>query len=186
MKPGSIIKKHRLKKKLTLEELSKLTSLSVGYISKLERSDRIPPFSTLQTIASVLEVDMAELLGISSKASEEAADKDICIRHGEETAQILNGQDGYVTIPLVSDYKKRNISPILVYLFPGESDVFSHDAEEFLYVISGEVTLLYKNEKHALKSGDSVYLDSRKEHKFINTSDKEAIILTTNYLYRRF
>ena len=186
MKPGSIIKKHRLKKKLTLEELSRLTSLSVGYISKLERSDRIPPFSTLQNIASVLEVDMAELLGISTKTSEDAADKDICIRRGEELLQMVEGQDGYITIPLVSDYKKRNISPILVYLFPGESDTFSHDAEEFIYIISGEVTLSYKKESHHLKSGDCVYFDSRKEHKFINSGSKAAVILTANYLYRRF
>lgn len=186
MKPGHIIKRHRLKKKLTLEELSRLTSLSVGYISKLERSDKIPPFSTLQTIALVLEVDMAELLGISPKTNEETADKDICIHRNEETERLIEGQDGYVTIPLVSDYKKRNISPILVCLFPGESEVFAHDAEEFIYVVSGQMTLVYKNESHNLGPGDSAYLDSRKEHKFINSGDRAAIILTTNYLYRRF
>ncbi len=186
MKPGHIIKRHRLKKKLTLEELSRRTSLSVGYISKLERSDRIPPFSTLQTIAAVLEVDMAELLGISSKTSDETTDKDICIHRSADTNRLIEGQDGYVTVPLVSDYKKRNISPILVCLFPGESDVFSHDAEEFIFVVSGQVTLVYKNETHELGPGDSAYMDSRKEHKFINSGDQAAIILTTNYLYRRF
>jgi len=186
MKPGHVIKKRRQRMNMTLEELAAKTGLSVGYISKLERSDKVPPFATLQKIAAVIEIDMAELLGISHGTSEDEADKDIYIHRNDDSERRITENTGYHTIPLVKGYKQRSIAPFLIYLFPGESEEFTHDAEEFMFVVSGEVTLKYKGEAHLLSAGDSAYIDSRKPHQFINTGKEKAVILTTNYMYRRF
>ena len=48
----------REKKKMTLQELADLTGLTRSYLSKIERSRKAPPYSTMNRIASALEVDV--------------------------------------------------------------------------------------------------------------------------------
>src|ERR1043165_3253126 len=43
---------------MTLAELARLTRKTKGYLSKLERSRRLPPFTTLSTIAQALGADL--------------------------------------------------------------------------------------------------------------------------------
>ncbi len=57
------IKTLRMQRKMTLEKLAELTDLTKGYLSKVERSEKAPPYSTLNKIAFALEVDAAFLLG---------------------------------------------------------------------------------------------------------------------------
>lgn len=50
------IRKYRKEMKMTLQELSKLTGLSLGYISHLERGTRNnPSYETMKTISIALE-----------------------------------------------------------------------------------------------------------------------------------
>jgi len=56
------IKSLRLSKKISLEELGKLTGLTRGYLSKVERSHKAPPLSTLNKIALTLGVDVTSFL----------------------------------------------------------------------------------------------------------------------------
>ena len=57
------IKTLRKQRKITLEKLGDLTGLTKGYLSKIERSKKAPPYSTLNRIALALNVDAAFLLG---------------------------------------------------------------------------------------------------------------------------
>ena len=56
------IKKLRQEKKITLQELADITNLTKGYLSKVERSQKAPPYSTVNKIAMVLGVDVTFLL----------------------------------------------------------------------------------------------------------------------------
>lgn len=56
------IKTLRLNKKMSLDELGKLTGLTKGYLSKIERSNKAPPLSTLNKIALTLGVELAYFL----------------------------------------------------------------------------------------------------------------------------
>jgi transcriptional regulator with XRE-family HTH domain len=56
------LKRARLKKKLTQEQLAAKTGLSVAYISLLERGARCPPLPTLDTLADALGVRGTSLL----------------------------------------------------------------------------------------------------------------------------
>jgi len=184
MKAGQTIRKYRTKKNLTLEELSKLTNLSLSYLSKLERSDRIPPFATLQTLATVLDFDMTEILSPQSEKTE--GDADIMILRQENHKELDDGNDGYMMTPLTTSYKNTALSPFLLSLQPGQTTDFAHDAEEFIYVLHGELKIVYKGISYPLKEGDSVYLDSRNIHSFINETNQPVTLLTVNHIYRRF
>lgn len=55
------IRQIRLKRKLTQEELSKLSGISRNYISELESNSKIPTILTLCKLAEVLQVEVTEL-----------------------------------------------------------------------------------------------------------------------------
>ncbi|MDA3789468.1 MAG: helix-turn-helix transcriptional regulator, partial [Desulfobacula sp.] len=56
------IKTFRKKNHFTLEKLADLTGLTKGYLSKVERSEKAPPYSTLNKIAGALEIEITSLL----------------------------------------------------------------------------------------------------------------------------
>ncbi len=186
MKPGSLLKKRRLAKNLTLDELSKLTSLSVSYLSKLERSDGIPPFATLQTLARILDFNITEALNLEECVPETDGDSDIIIFRHHQHEHVVTDESGHSLIPLTTTYENKAISPFLMSILPGQTSDFTHDAEEFILVLEGRIKLLYKGVTHVMSKNDSAYLDSRYIHSFINETDKNALLLSANYMYRRF
>ncbi len=183
MYPGIIIKQKRQDLGMTLEELSRQTSFSIGYLSKLERADSAPPLATLQKLAEVLDIDMVELLNIDDRGVSESGDKDIELFH---TPDFSDAAEDHSSQPLMKDFKNHAIVPFLMRVMPGKTETFTHDAEEFLYVIEGEITLDYKRKEYKLKKGDGAYIDSRKPHSFVNSGRTPALILTANHIYRRF
>lgn len=64
MKIEILIKKIRLEQNMTLETLAKLSGISKGHLSKIERQEREPKLSTLIQIALALKVDIKELYKI--------------------------------------------------------------------------------------------------------------------------
>jgi len=182
MYPGIIIKQKRLDLGMTLEELSRQTSFSIGYLSKLERADSMPPLATLQKLAEVLDIDMVKLLNIDRTPSE-SGDKDIELCRMPDFS---DAEQEHSSLPLMNDFKNHAIVPFLMRVMPGQTETFTHDAEEFLYIVEGEITLEYKQKTYSLKKGDGAYIDSRKPHSFINQGSEPALILTANYIYRRF
>ena len=61
MKIEILVKKVRVEKHMTLETLAKLSGISNGHLSKIEREEREPRIGTLIQIAMALKVDIKEL-----------------------------------------------------------------------------------------------------------------------------
>ena len=59
---GSRVKYHRLRNKITQEELAELAQVSRVHISYLERGERIPSMESFINIANALNVSADELL----------------------------------------------------------------------------------------------------------------------------
>ena len=74
------IKKLRKQNNLTLEKLAILTGLTKGYLSKVERSEKAPPYSTLTRIAGALGVEMTTML---SENIEPLTDVRLCLSRGK-------------------------------------------------------------------------------------------------------
>lgn len=64
MKIEILLKKVRLEKGMTLEKLARLSGISKGHLSKIEREERDPKLTTLIQIALALKVDIKELYKI--------------------------------------------------------------------------------------------------------------------------
>jgi transcriptional regulator with XRE-family HTH domain len=191
--PGALMKRLRKGRGMTLAELARLTRKTKGYLSKLERSEKLPPFTTLTTIAQALGVDLDHFLagrepadGGPAKPPVAPGSRNLDIhRHGDRVRPFLKG-DGYAYLPMVTRYRGKYMSPFLMKLPPGKTRAFTHDSEEFTMLLEGRVDLLYEKRTHHLHAGDSFYLDSRIEHAFFNPGRGDALLLSVSYDYRRF
>jgi quercetin dioxygenase-like cupin family protein len=57
----------------------------------------------------------------------------------------------------------------------------THEGEEFVYVLSGEVEVLYGKDMYRLKTGDCIYYDSIVPHHVHCVGDAEARVLGVVY-----
>ncbi len=64
MKIKILVKQVRQEKNMTLETLAKLSGISKGHLSKIERQERDPKLSTIIQIALALKVNVSELYKI--------------------------------------------------------------------------------------------------------------------------
>jgi transcriptional regulator with XRE-family HTH domain len=58
---GKRLRQIRMSKKLTQDDLARITNLSSSFISTLERGVNAPSFSALETIANALDVEVRVL-----------------------------------------------------------------------------------------------------------------------------
>ncbi|MCJ7593619.1 MAG: helix-turn-helix domain-containing protein [Desulfobacterales bacterium] len=177
------IKKIRLDNKLSQERLAELSGLTKGYISKIEKSDKAPPFSTLNKIANALNVDVAVLTAEDLELPE---DINLCIVRKSEGKKISSvNLEGYHYEVLAHKKKGKNMEPFFIMPAFDEEAVFCHEGEEFMYVLEGTHEFVYDKKKYILKEGDSIYFDSIIPHTGRSIGKKRAKILAVLYSYKR-
>jgi len=183
-KIGKKIRQVRESKEMTVEELAKSSGNSVELIESLEEGSFIPSMTPLFKIARALGVRLGTFLDdmpqtgpfvVKSGQSEE-------IIHF--TGSISNLEES--TLDLYSlAYGKgdRNMEPFIVDLHPKKVDKYelsTHEGEEFIYVMGGQIEIIYGQEKYLLNTGDSIYYDSVIPHD-LHAHESEAKILAVVY-----
>ena len=79
---------------LSQERLAELSGLTKGYISKIEKSDKAPPLSTLSKIANALNVDVGVLTAEDLDLPENIK---MCITRKGEGRKLSSGSlEGYL------------------------------------------------------------------------------------------
>ena len=74
------------------------------------------------------------------------------------------------------------MEPFIVDIAPdAEQKKSTHEGEEFIYVISGNLALEYGSVSDALHEGDSVYYDSIVPHRVFSGDGKPVKILAVIY-----
>jgi len=63
VKIGDNLKRQRIRKALTQEDLAQLAGLTTASVARIERNETEPRMSTLRKLAKALDLDPAELVG---------------------------------------------------------------------------------------------------------------------------
>jgi transcriptional regulator with XRE-family HTH domain len=159
---GKRIKAFRTRKRITLEQLAKQAGFTKGYLSKVEKSKKSPPVSTLGIIARALGVTISALLG------EEAPRTSLClVRKNERPLISRDGTAfGYSYEAMAYKYPNKIMEPFLLTLpvKPKKRTVYQHEGEEILFVIQGTMKFSHGNEEYIANEGDSIYFDSSLPH----------------------
>ena len=58
-----------------------------------------------------------------------------------------------------------------------EENTYSHDGEEFLFIMTGIAELLLDDERINLEEGDCVYFDSSLKHRLLSKDGNEVQVL---------
>ncbi|MGH7004571.1 MAG: helix-turn-helix domain-containing protein, partial [Alphaproteobacteria bacterium] len=159
--------------------LSKLSGISIGAISKIEKGQTRAAFDTVLRIGRALRISFVEMMdGPSGRHT--SSGRMTFTRLGEaqtfETAEYLykvhsGGLMHKVMIPLHITIKGSNP--------PSPDEWTTHDGEKFIFVLSGVVTIL--TEQYApitLKERESCYFDSTMRHCMVSAVDGSSEVLS--------
>jgi quercetin dioxygenase-like cupin family protein len=83
---------------------------------------------------------------------------------------------------LAADKNSRHMEPFIVDIEPNaEQSKSTHEGEEFIHVLSGNLALEYGSTSDTLHEGDSVYYDSIVPHRVFSADGKPVRILAVIY-----
>lgn len=179
---GPKIRSIRLKKKMGLVELGKHTGLSPAMLSKIERGQLFPTLPTLLRIAMVFSVGLDYFI---------AADRDKPVvgvsRHQERLRfpEKAGGKDqAYEFESLDFPAVQRLLNSYFAEFFPVAPEKIKrhqHPGAEFIYVLSGTLSLHIGDDEYTLETRDSIYFDSTVPHAYRKAAGKAccALVVTT-------
>ncbi len=180
---GQKIRRLRQEKRLTLQELSDITTLSKPLLSQIENDQVIPPIATLLKIAKGLKIAIHYFF-------EEEGDRQKYVLSRADNGGMTprrSGNDsphGYLYRSLAPGIRHKPIEPFLVeFELRAWSDdyYYRHEGVEFIYVLEGEVEFHFGPETLVLSSGDSIYYDSNEPHGFIARGKQKARAVAVLY-----
>jgi transcriptional regulator with XRE-family HTH domain len=163
---GNQIKNLRKKKGLTLKEVSEKTSLSISFLSQVERSKSSTTLESLKKIAEVLGVNPSFFFTDEGEESKSTIKRSTL----HETNLTKNH---FIYKDLSGELANPLFTPILVTLNPGDTkgSPFSHKGQEFLYILDGTLTILIEDVEYTLKPSDCIHFDSTVRHYWFNRTD---------------
>jgi len=174
---GKKIKHLRNAKNMTLKTLSEKTSLSIGFLSQVERGLTTLAIASLESIAEALDVDLSYFFSLNKKSN-----KKVMRSYEKEIFRIENNQ--YIDYHLSRQLKEMEMLPRIQEILPSKPDdeitSYQHQGEEFIYVLEGILTLMIDNQQFELYPGDSMHFKSNIVHNWTNYSNKMVKILTVN------
>ena len=178
------IKKLRKQKHLTLESLANLTGLTRGYLSKVERSEKAPPYSTLNKIAGSLGVEITTILKETFKPLKDTR-IDFQKKNKRTIIHAASQFSGYDYEVLSANKPGKNMEPFIIYAPFNLNKMYSHEGEEFIYILEGELEFIYGEKKYIMEQGDNVYFASCIPHARKSLGKKQAKLMVVIYFYKR-
>jgi len=159
---GRRIKAARIHKKFTLEQLANHTGFTKGYLSRIEKSEKSPPLSTLGIIARVLGITISFLVG-----EEERQTSFGLVKKGERPLIARGGpavEYSYEGVAHTFPNKKMDPFILTLPLKPKKKTTSQHEGEEILFVLEGTMKFLHGNWEYIVEEGDCIYFDSGIPH----------------------
>ena len=159
---GKRIKALRNEKRITLESLAVQTGFTKGYLSKVEKSEKAPPVSTIGKIAQALGTTISALLG------EAGSSQPICLVKKNERP--LMAKDGthfdYSYEAVAHKFANKMMEPFILTLpaNPKAKTLYQHEGQEILFVLEGTMKFLHGAEEFIAEEGDCLYFDAGIPH----------------------
>ena len=179
---GARVKAVRENKALSLQDVAQRTGFSESNIAQIEAGEVLPPLGDLVKLARALEMKMGYLLAQGESKPYtlvRKAHRKKVSRYGQQKTI----RYGYSYESLAPEKRERNMEPFLVTLEPTSQDEppSTHDGEEFIFVLEGEIEVLLGENRELLAPEDSIYYDSSLPHRVRALGDQNARIVAVLY-----
>jgi DNA-binding transcriptional MerR regulator/mannose-6-phosphate isomerase-like protein (cupin superfamily) len=168
---GSHLRHLRAKRRLSLAQVAHAVGISVGFLSALERSQMSGSVGTLRKLARFYKTNILDFFDATEASSPQVQ---------PEERKVLQAGPG-VRMELLA-WGNTVMEPHLFRVAPdaGSGDSYSHEGEEFLYVLRGALVITLQNHEYRLKAGDSFYFQSATPHHWRNPGRAETWVLWVN------
>jgi DNA-binding transcriptional MerR regulator/mannose-6-phosphate isomerase-like protein (cupin superfamily) len=168
---GKHLRQMRLRRGLSLAQVAKRVGISVGFLSSLERSHMSASVSTLRKLARFYKTNILDFFDPSE------SNRRLVPQHKRKVLQAGPG----VRMELLA-WGNTVMEPHLFRISPrsGSGESYTHEGEEFLFVLRGELHISLADVEYRLKPGDSFYFESATPHRWFNPGRTETRVLWVN------
>ncbi|RWA50608.1 XRE family transcriptional regulator [Cupriavidus sp. UYMSc13B] len=166
---------------LTLEELAQRASLTKSYLSKLERGLSSPTIGTVLKLAEALDVTVDQLIAKPQRANEillvKAADRVPFSPSAE--------RQGYTYEAIATERVDKAMQPFVMvppFTLAQDQPMASHAGEELIFVVSGEMEVLFDDRTVRMQAGDSLYFNASIPHRSrsIGKTQAQALVVVSD------
>lgn len=162
---GQRVRAFREKKNLSLDDLARATGLAAGFLAAVE-DGLYPSLGPLVKIARGLGLRLGTFLDDRVSADP------LIVRLAEREEEIVThkGKDKPADLKFYSlgrGKSDRHLEPFYIEILPESAQdkkLSAHEGEEFIVVLSGQVELIYGQDKTVLGQGDSAHYNSVVPH----------------------
>jgi len=168
---GPRLRRLRTQRGLSLAEVAAAAGISVGFLSALERSHMSASVGTLRRLARYYRTNILDFFDAT----------ELNTRLVRPTKRKTLDAGPGVRMELLA-WGNKVMEPHLFRVAPqaGSGESYSHEGEEFLFVIRGELKIALDGEEYHLKRGDSFYFESATPHRWTNPGRSETCLLWVN------
>ncbi len=173
---GQKLRSIREQRGFSLAELSEKTGIPAETLAQLEAGQAYLPLGQLIKLSKALSLKMSDVISTGDEPFTivRASERQSFDRFGKAK----RASHGYEYESLAPRKKDKVMEPFIVTLNPASSDEpSSHDGQEFIYVLEGEMEVIVGDKRDLLKPGDAVYYDSTTTHLVRAHGDKPTKIL---------
>ena len=156
----------------TMQQVADEASLTIGFISQIERGISTPSLASLYNVAKALDASVDMFVSQAPRRSHS-----VVTHSGQRPTFKVDGTSRYYEF-LERGFPEATLNACLSHVPPGHaSETMSHEGEDFVYLVAG--TMLYEVDgiPYELGAGDTLHFDSRKPHRGTNTGKDTAIEL---------
>ncbi len=174
---GERVRGLRKARGFTLEQAARAAGLARSTLSKIENGQMSPTYDAVKKLALGLEVSVPQLF--TAPQSGQVNGRMSVTRMGEGSAHPTGTYEHEL---LADSLTRKQMLPYRARVRARSMEEFDgwvrHDGEEFLYVLTGIVTLYTEfYEPVEMRRGDSAYYDAAMGHNLISISEEDATVL---------
>ena len=176
------VKSIRERQNMSIEELAEKSDVKIEVLKAMENGEIIPSLTPLTKMAKALGVRLGTFLDDTPQLGP------VVVRGGKtEEVLYFSGRED-VTNSSNLEYHSlgagkidRNLDPFIIDItYEEDYKLSSHEGEEFIYVLEGEIEVEYGNDLFTIAAGDSIYYDSVVPH-HLHAKENKAKILAVLY-----
>ena len=167
---GQQIRNLREQRQLSQKDLAEASGLSRNTLSLIERGQTSPTVSTLKRLAKALVVDINAFFQPFDEAK-------IVFTKADQRSRLLLDHGALADLGL--GMFDRLVTPLYLQLDPGarSGPALTHDGQDFIYCLSGEILYSINGRGYILEMGDSLFFDGQLAHRFSNIGTEVAVFL---------
>jgi DNA-binding transcriptional MerR regulator/mannose-6-phosphate isomerase-like protein (cupin superfamily) len=168
---GMRLRQLRTRRGLSLAQVARSVGISLGFLSALERSQMSASVSTLRKLTRFYKTNILDFFDPAESNTRLVP---------PEKRKVLEAGPG-VRMELLA-WGNTVMEPHLFRISPqsGSGESYTHEGEEFLYILRGELQISLPEQEYRLRPGDSFYFESGTPHRWKNPGRDETWVLWVN------